>query len=624
MCGIGGFWGEGNDKTLTNMNAVLARRGPNDAGIWKEGKVGLAHTRLSIIDLSDAGHQPMESSTGKTVIVFNGEIYNYKELRRELEGAYAFRGKSDTEVILALYERDGTKAFNALNGMYAFALYDSHAKMLYLVRDRLGKKPLYWGLFDGTLVFGSELKALMRHEKFKKEIDPFAVQLYLTYECVPTPYSIFKNVRKVQAGGYVAFSWGSDPREELYWTLSREPLDISFSDALSLLDEKLARAVERRLISDVPLGVFLSGGIDSSTVAYYAKRASASPLQTFSIGFTDKDFDESEYAGTMARALGVEHSMEYFSPAECIELIPEVFAYVDEPLADASALPSYLLASFTKRHVSVALGGDGADELFAGYPTFQAEALLRAYLSLPAFVRQKAIEPLIQMMPVRHTYFSLDFKLKKFLEGARAPDRHRHLHWLGAFSDDEAREVASGGLRSHWRGATPYSHLDQFFRENTSRDGFLNDVLWSYLRTYCMDEVMVKVDRTSMAHGLEVRAPFLDHTVVEFVQNLPYQYKFRRLRGKHILKQLMKDRLPREIIHRKKQGFAVPIGRWLRRELKPLAHELLSKEALAEHGFFNYARVAHLLAEHEEGKKDHRKKIWTLLVFQLWYRQWAR
>jgi asparagine synthase (glutamine-hydrolysing) len=277
-----------------------------------------------------------------------------------------------------------------------------------------------------------------------------------------------------------------------------------------------------------------------------------------------------------------------------------------------------------KRHVSVALGGDGADELFAGYPTFQAEALLGTYLSLPAFLRQRAIEPFVRMMPVSHTYFSLDFKLKKFLEGAHAPSYYRHQHWLGAFSDDEAREVASGDMRSDWRDPSPYAHLNQFFRENTSRDGFLNDVLWSYLRTYCMDEVLAKVDRTSMAHGLEVRAPFLDYTVVEFVQNLPYRYKLRGLRGKHILKRLMKDRLPREVIYRKKQGFGIPIGKWLQGELKPLSHELLSKQALAEHGFFDHARVARLVAEHEEGRKDHRKKLWTLLVFQLWYREWAR
>lgn len=622
MCGIGGYWGEGDKKTLLGMTEALSRRGPDDHGTWQQGKFGLAHTRLSIIDLSEAGHQPMESSTGRTVIVFNGEIYNYRELKRELESTYAFRGESDTEVILALFEERGAKAFELLNGMFAFALWDREAEVLYLVRDRLGKKPLYWGLFGGTLIFGSELKALMRHEKFKKELDPHALQLYLTYECVPTPYSIFKNVRKVHAGGYVAFSQNLIPREELYWTRPQESLDIPFSEALSLLDEKLSRAVEQRLISDVPLGVFLSGGIDSSTIAYYAQKASAAPVKTFSIGFTDKDFDESEYAKRVARALGVAHTMEFFSPSRCIELIPEVFAYIDEPLADTSALPTYLLSSFTKQHVSVALGGDGADELFAGYPTFQAEALLRVYTSIPALLR-RAFEALVKVLPVSHSYFSLDFRLKKFIEGVDTPAPYRHQEWLAAFTEEGARSLVRQELRASWHGS-PYAHLDQFFRRGTSRGEFLNDVLWSYLRTYCMDEVLAKVDRTSMAHGLEVRAPFLDHTVVEFVQNLPYRYKFHALSGKRILKRLMEGKLPREILRRRKQGFAVPLGRWLRSELKPLSHELLSKQALEKSGCFDYTNVRRLLEEHEEGHKDHRKKLWTLMVFQLWFNAWAR
>ncbi|OHA12887.1 MAG: asparagine synthase (glutamine-hydrolyzing), partial [Candidatus Sungbacteria bacterium RIFCSPLOWO2_02_FULL_54_10] len=277
-----------------------------------------------------------------------------------MRDGYRFQSSTDTEVILALYEKEGTKAFAALNGMFAFALYDHGTGSLFLVRDRTGKKPLYWGVFNGTLIFGSELKALMQHKKFKKEIDPFALELYLTYECVPTPYSVFKGVRKVQAGGYVEFSPGKEPREEPYWELPREGSRVSFPDALAELDRVLAAAVERRLVSDVPLGVFLSGGIDSSTIAYYARQAVGTSLKTFSIGFTDRDFDESGYARDVANHLGVEHTMEYFSPSRCIELIPEIFAYVDEPLADASALPTYLLSSFTKRHVSVALGGDGA------------------------------------------------------------------------------------------------------------------------------------------------------------------------------------------------------------------------------------------------------------------------
>ena len=622
MCGIGGFYGDGDEATLAGMVEALSRRGPDDQGTWCKGKVGLAHTRLSIIDLTHAGHQPMTSASGKTSIVFNGEIYNFRELRRGLRECYRFQSSTDTEVILALYEKEGTKAFAALNGMFAFALYDHGTGSLFLVRDRTGKKPLYWGVFNGTLIFGSELKALMQHKKFKKEIDPFALELYLTYECVPTPYSVFKGVRKVQAGGYVEFSPGKEPREEPYWELPREGSRVSFPDALAELDRVLAAAVERRLVSDVPLGVFLSGGIDSSTIAYYARQAVGTSLKTFSIGFTDRDFDESGYARDVANRLGVEHTMEYFSPSRCIELIPEIFAYVDEPLADASALPTYLLSSFTKRHVSVALGGDGADELFAGYPTFQAEALLGVYRALPAWLR-KPLEAAVRALPVSHTYFSLDFKLKKFIEGIGVPARYRHQHWLAAFAEDEARTVASRELRVHWQGGA-YAHLDQFFRDGVSRDGFSNDILWSYLRTYCMDHVMAKVDRTSMAHALEVRAPFLDHEVVELVSSMPYSYKFRHFGGKYILKKLMRGKLPSRILTRRKQGFAVPLGRWLRAELRPLVEETLSRKAIEESGFFEPREVTRLVGEHQALRADHRKKLWALIVFQLWYKKWAR
>ena len=619
MCGIGGFWGEGDATTLERMTTALARRGPDDCGTHVEERLGLAHTRLAIIDLSKGGHQPMTSATGNTTIVFNGEIYNYRELKKQVSG-YAFRSESDTEVILAIFEHEGPKSFERLNGMFAFALFDHRSQKLYLVRDAMGKKPLYWAIFDGTLIFGSELKALMQHEKFKKEIDPAAVRMYLTYECVPTPYSIFKGVKKLEAGGYVKFCPTEGSHENVYWNPTRETNRISFDEAKDELDARLRMAVERRLIADVPLGIFLSGGIDSSTIAWYAQNVSQAPIKTFSIGFTDKDFDESTYATMVAQHIGVEHTMEFFSAERCIDLIPEVYAYLDEPIADASALPTYLLSAFTRKYVTVALGGDGADELFAGYPTFQAEKIFELYRRVPQALRAGILEPLIHSLPVRHSYFSLDFRLKKFLEGVHAPPRYRHQHWLGAFSDEEATTLLKKELgETH----SPYEHLDQFFRDHSNKGEFLNDILWSYLRTYCMDQVLAKVDRMSMAHGLEVRAPFLDAEVVTFVQNLPYEYKFKGLTGKYILKKLMHGRLPSGILNRRKRGFAIPVGRWLQSELRPLMREILSKERLAKSGFFESAIVERLMDEHERGLADHRKKLWTLLVFQLWYDKWA-
>ncbi len=618
MCGIGGFYGKGDTATLDKMTNALGRRGPDDRGIWYAGHIGFAHTRLSIIDLSAAGHQPMTSASGHTTIIFNGEIYNFQELKKEIQG-YVFTSNTDTEVILALFERYGAKAFEKLEGMFAFALYDHRGDTVYLVRDRMGKKPLYWGVFDDTLIFGSELKSLMQHPAFKKEIDPDAVRMYLTYEYVPTPYSIFKGVRKVQPGGYVVSKKGSEPQEEIYWSLSRQSHSISFEHAREMLDRHLSRAVEKRLMSDVPLGVFLSGGIDSSTVAYYAKKTSRAPVKTFSIGFDDADFDELTYAKIAAKTIGVEHTAEQFSSARCVELIPEVFRYIDEPLADASVLPTYLLSSFTKKHVSVALGGDGADELFAGYPTFRAEQFVSWYRAIPRALRSSLIEPVINALPVRHGYFSADFVLKKFIEGADTDPRYRHQQWLGAFNDREANDLLITPARR-----SPYAHLDQFFSIHADKEQFHHDLLWSYARTYLMDQVLVKVDRASMAHGLEVRAPFLDHTLVEFVSALPYSYKYRGLTGKYLLKRLMSEKLPLENVWRKKQGFGVPIGRWLQKELRDLSHQLLSTDSVRRSGFFKPEPIQRMLHEHESGTRDHRKKLWTLMTFQLWYDAWMR
>lgn len=623
MCGIAGFFGTGDTDTLEKMNVALARRGPDDRGIFMEGSVGLAQTRLSIIDLSSSGHQPMKSTTGQTVIVFNGEIYNFRELREELASkkSYRFQGGSDTEVILALYEAYGVEAFSKLNGMFAIALYDLKTKELMLVRDRMGKKPLYWGVSKDTLLFGSELKALMCHKDFSKEIDSNAVRLYLTYEAVPTPFSIFKGIKKLQAGHYLVYSQGKKPREVCFWDRPNAVLDISFEEATSRLDELLQASVARRLVSDVPLGVFLSGGLDSSTIAYYASRGSGEQLKTFSIGFSNKDFDESKYAEEVARTLNVAHTTEYFSPEKCIELLPEVFSYLDEPIADASIMPTYLLSAFARKHVTVALAGDGSDELFAGYPTFQAESLVGAYRTIPEWMRQGLIEPAIRALPVSHSYFSLDFKLKRFIDGAGTDPRHRHQRWLGAFTDTEANELLQGG--GDYAFASPYELLNQYFHCEEKGDVFHNDVLWSYARTYLMDEVLVKVDRASMANSLEVRAPFLDYTLVEFVQNLPYKYKYHAGTGKYILKHLMKDRLPRGIVFRKKRGFAMPIGQWLTHELKPLMHDLLSKEAIGQSGFFDYTVIKRIMSEHERGVADHRKKLWTLMVFQMWFKRWS-
>jgi asparagine synthase (glutamine-hydrolysing) len=362
--------------------------------------------------------------------------------------------------------------------------------------------------------------------------------------------------------------------------------------------------------------VFLSGGIDSSAVAYYARRHGE--VRTFSIGFDDADFDESGYARTVANELGTLHAEERFSSQRCIDVIPDIFTYLDEPIGDASILPTYLLSQFTRRHVTVALGGDGGDELFAGYPTFQAEALVGAYTMLPAILREHVIAPLVHALPSSDTNMSVDFRLKRFVDGAGMPESERHQRWLGAFTDDTERSM----LLKREGGTRLFDTQRDFFIPHESRDSFLNRLLWSYARTYMMDEVLVKVDRASMAHALEVRTPFLDTELFSYVSSLPYGYKHKGFNGKRLLKSVMRGKLPSSIIDRTKKGFGIPLARWLRTDLNPLMHELLSRDALQKSGVFNEAPVTRLIEEHESGHADHRKKLWTLMVFQLWHNAW--
>jgi len=620
MCGIAGFAGNGDRTTLEKMAGTLARRGPDDHGVYHDGHVGLTNTRLSVIDLSPLGHQPMENDSGDVIVVFNGEIYNFKELRAELEktGRYRFRSHSDTEVLLHLYEEYGEDSFKQLRGMFAIALYDRRRAKLLLVRDHLGKKPLYWGIFQGTLVFGSELKALMCHPLWRGHLDRQALNLYLVFESVPTPWSMFEGVRKVPPASFLVFKNGAVDKIVEFWRPTPQAqTEIDFESAKTRLDTALTRSVGARLVADVPVGVFLSGGLDSSTVAYYAKLQG--PVNTFSIGFDEASFDETKEATAVARFLGTDHASEVFSVRKCAQTIPEVADYLDEPNADPSILPTYLLSAFTRKTVTVALGGDGADELFAGYPTFRAESFHRFYSMIPKILRTAIIEPLIRRMPASHSYMSLDFRLKKFLDGSDSPDRYRHQHWMGAFRDDERAAVLTDEYLVE--SPSPYAPIDTYWE--TPGGDFSRRLLFTYLRTYLMDQVMTKVDRASMANSLEARSPFLDVGVVDLALGLPYEFKYRKFTDKRILRSLMRGKLPPSVTERKKKGFGVPLGRWLQRELKPLCEELLSASNIGRSRIFNYAYVERLKQQHFSSSHDHRKKLWTLMVFMLWHERWC-
>ncbi len=626
MCGITGYVGRGDAKVLASMNNALRHRGPDDGGqeIFPRkdrgtGTVGLAQRRLSIIDLSPAGHQPLSNENGNVWVSFNGEIYNHATLRRGLTQEHRFRGKSDTEVIVHLYEELGERVFEKLEGMFAIALYDKARDLLFLARDRMGKKPLYYAVMDGTLMFGSELKALMHHPSFRKEIDPSALNAYFLYEHVPTPQSIFKDTHKLEPGTYLMWD-GQAATKTQFWKPTFLPKHASFTESLRLLDEAFEASVRDRLVADVPLGIFLSGGIDSSTVAYYAAKESSRKVKTYAIGFEEASFDESAYARRVAEHLGTEHHERRLTAQDSLDLIPEIGDLLDEPMADSSILPTYLLSKFTREHVTVALGGDGGDELFAGYDTFLAYRFTALYERVPKPLRS-LVRTLVHQLPTSHRHMSLDFRLKRFTQGFEGNPAYRNQRWIAAFDRSEREQLLLPEVWNEVSNTDEFANLARYLGEMDSHDRY-DELAYLFQRTYMMDQVLVKVDRASMAHALEVRAPFLDTRVVDLANHLPPSFKLRGLTRKYILKKLMEGKLPDDILYRKKQGFGTPIGSWLKGPLAPWMQEVLAPAELTKTGLFNPTYVERLVAEHLDGRRDNRKQLWTLLVFMLWYRRW--
>lgn len=617
MCGIAGFAGTGSEADLGAMIATLKHRGPDDIGVSLKGRVGFAQARLAIVDLSPTGHQPMFNDDAAITITFNGEIYNYRELREELIGkGIVFRGTSDTEVIIRLYESYGEESFARLHGMFAFALHDARTGDLYIARDRFGEKPLYWTITDGTLVFASEPKALFKHPLVKKEIDPQGVISYFTYDAVLSPQTMFRGIHKLDAATYGVYRNGAVTMKTYWHPPQKITQSQSFDETLSSLDTAFEKSVASQMVADVPVGVYLSGGLDSAIVAYYAQKSSATPLKTFSLGFQDATYDESSYARTVAQALGTDHYEKVLSAQDLRDALFAIVPILDEPIADPALLPNYLLAQFAREHVTVALGGDGGDELFAGYQTFDAEMLRARYQRVPSLVRRGLIEPVVRNLPVSHRYFSFDFKARQFLRGADAPERYMHQRWLESFNDKERAAILSPQIRAQMP-ENPYARIDEYLAEVSGADTHLQAAYY-YLRAYMQEDILSKVDRTSMMHALEVRAPFLDVHLAEIALRMPYDFKYNH-GGKYILKKLMEDRLPAQIINRKKHGFGVPVGEWFRSEWKQLLTETLAPEKLAAQGIFVSSEVQSLITQHANGSHNHRKRLWSLFMFQLWY-----
>jgi asparagine synthase (glutamine-hydrolysing) len=596
----------------------MVHRGPDSEGLFVTNGAALGMRRLAIIDLV-TGEQPVFNEDKSVAAILNGEIYNYRELRVNLEKrGHSFRSASDTEVLPHLYEEHGAEMVRELNGMFAFALWDAKRRRFLIARDRFGEKPLYWGVFDNTLLFASEPKVLLAHPAVKPALNLQALRQYLSFDYVPAPLSIYQGIQKLPAAQMLTLENGRITIEP-YWRLSyktSQPVP-SEREAADHLQELLADSVRMRLVSDVPLGVLLSGGVDSSTVAALAVRSSSEPVKTFSISFAESSFDESFYARAVAKFLGTDHHEERLSANLAANLVGEIGAWMDEPFGDPSLVPTYLLSRFTRKHVTVALGGDGGDELFAGYPMYAGHRWAEIYNKVPALLRTGMIEPLVRLLPVKTKNLSLDYKALRFVTGTKYDTVACHHIWFGSFTPGEQEQLLTAEALQQTE--SDIYREARHMVEQCDNDDTVTRMQSLDTRLYLAEDILTKVDRASMAVSLEVRAPFLDPRVAEYAASLPSNYKLRGHKTKYILKKAVHELLPRFVTRRGKKGFGVPVAEWLKFKLRPLARDLLSPERVRRAGVFNPEYVSRLQDEHERGIANHRKLLWTLLMFELWH-----
>ena len=641
MCGIAGFWqtkrqAEIPAEVLRRMGDALKHRGPDDSGVFYDDSTGLGmvHRRLSILDLSPAGHQPMASHSGRYLIIFNGEIYNFEEIRKELGPGHAWRGHSDTEVMLEAFERWGVEdAVQRFVGMFAFALWDRNERKLYLVRDRLGIKPLYYGWVEGQFVFASELKAIRQYPGFQAQIDRDVLALYMRHNYVPTPHCIYQGVSKLNAGCILVLSSPQEqPVVSQYWSATevakeglRSPTDGSEKEIIEQLERKLVDAVKLRMIADVPLGAFLSGGIDSSTVVALMQSQSTRPVKTFTIGFHEDAYNEANHAKKIATHLGTDHTELYVTPQEALNVVPLLPAMYDEPFADVSQIPTYLVSRLARQSVTVSLSGDGGDELFGGYGRYFLmkriwnsmrpfpKPIRKAVSRMVASVSPKTIDSMYRLasplVPRNKRSFPMGDKAHKLagLLGAESQERvymHSLTHW------DNPSAVVNGAVEPET--------VQQFVQDARWLPSMEEIMMLTDTVHYLPDDILTKVDRASMAVSLEARVPILDHRVVEFAWKMPMRFKIRDGKGKWALRQVLYKYVPAAMIERPKMGFGVPIDSWLRAELREWAEDLLSVESLERHGLFNIEAIRTKWQEHKSGSRNWQYLLWDVLVFQDW------
>lgn len=632
MCGICGFTGDRHsldaDAIISRMTESLSHRGPDEDGFFNGNGVRLGHRRLSIIDVS-GGRQPLFSEDRDVVVVCNGEIYNHAELRRFLqERGHSLSTRSDCEVIAHMWQELGPEMLSRLDGMFAIALWDSRRETLLLARDRMGKKPLFWSKTGGGVVFGSELRALLAHPDIPRRVCPDSLYRFLTLDYVPTPYSIIEGVFKVEPGGWILSGQDGITAGRYHQLRPEGIFDGNMDDAATAVWKELVRSTGRRLESEVPLGVFLSGGLDScSVLAAMSRHIDPSQISTFTIGFDDPSFDESDAAREVARHFGTRHHEHMLDGAAAVRLVKETASIADEPLADYSIIPTALLARFAKEHISVALSGDGGDELFYGYETFRAERLARIVTRFfPGFVTDRILPAVASLLPVTDRNMGLDYKVDRMLRGLRYDRFGRHLAWVGGFDPQRVRgndgvmaKSTDSGMsiaRDDW-----WPDVTRVLAGTESLDAEKRLSIL-YMRLYLQDGVLVKVDRASMNCALEVRSPFLDTAMVNLALSMPASLNLHGGVTKAVIRRMIRGRVPDRIVSAPKKGFGVPVAAWLRSDLKPMIDRLLSHEYLARQDIFNPPVVNAMVQSHMEHRHNFRKELFSLLVFQLWHEQW--
>ena len=623
MCGICGAVAQDkgrriDETVLRRMCDLIRHRGPDDEGFYLDEFAALGMRRLSIIDLV-TGNQPVSNEHKTIWVVFNGEIYNFRELHAKLvDRGHVFATKSDTEVIVHAYEEYGDRCVEHFNGMFAFALWDTHRRRLLIARDHLGIKPLYYWADRGQIVFGSELKTVIAHPAVPREVDLAAIDQFLTLEYIPAPRTIFKNIHKLLPGHRLIFEEGN-PRVENYWDVPFQKISADWETCKERLSALIDDAVRMQMVSDVPLGAFLSGGIDSSTIVSAMSRASDRPVKTFSIGFGDRTYNELPYARAVAEKYSTEHHEEFLDP-DISDLAEELLQYLDEPFGDFSIFPTYLVSMVARRHVKVVLSGDGGDELFGGYDTYVAQDMERYYRWLPAPVRQRFIPALMSRVPPQPAKKGLINKTKRFVEGAALSSALQHTRWMMFLNPTEKDRLYSAELSSSLDGDSPEAVMREYFLQ-VKQQHPLTQQQYVDIKTYLVDDILTKVDRMSMAVSLEARVPLLDYRIVEFAVNLPPEMKLHRGQTKRILRQAMAERLPSQVLNKPKQGFSIPLKHWLRGPLKPMMTDLLSATSVRRRGYFNPGEVTRLVQEHLDQRANHSHRLWALMVLELWHRQ---